>query len=757
MRSTKLTQATAAAIAALLLLTPTRSRAQSEDGDTGFQLRADPITLMPFWSDVDTRSSKFEEYRDMSSGMTIPELNLFGHSADGNRTFAFFGEKLLRDDARYTMRYGDSGNYGILIDHNVIPHRFGNEATLLWTQTSPGVFEISDSVQKQLQADIAAQFALRPAGVNFAFLDKLLAPHLAAANSVDIGLERRRTHARLDIAKMGEWSSALELKREERDGSRPYGSGFGFSNATELPEPIDYDTTSADLSFSWRGDRAGFQAGYRYSHFENNVPTLVYDNPFRMTDATDASAYSAPGSGSIGGAATAANALAPSNSANTVYANARGKFGDSGFANATLQYTAMKQDEELLPYSTNSAMNPASGAPFDVTDAANLPVASADAKVKTLTLAGSVGVGLGDDGTLVARYRHYGYNNETASIVLPGYARFDAAWEEIGRKTVPYEFSRNVFEGEFGWDLSSETHLGAVYRRDMWDRTYREIEDSHEDSMTLRVNHRGNDWGTVRGNFSFGRRNTGEYLTEAQELSFVHPEGVNNQLGLRKFDEAERKFRAGSASLQLMPGDRFELMLGFSARKEDYDRSELGLLYDKYNQLDAELSYIPNDKVTFFVFASRNDRESFQRARQSGGTLSTREIDNWELTLEEVTSSIGGGLTATLSKRLTAQLRGNWTDAEGDSNFFSPPGGTPDGAASFDEYDDNELWNLSCSFDYSLAESVHLAMGYLREKYIADRFARDGLKPYSPGSLFLVPNDADYAANLFWVGMNFKL
>ena len=73
---------------------------------------------------------------------------------------------------------------------------------------------------------------------------------------------------------------------------------FGFGNVVELPEPIDYSTDGATLSGELNGKKGGLTFGYRYSAFKNDVGEMIFDNPFRITDSTDPSAYTAPGTGS---------------------------------------------------------------------------------------------------------------------------------------------------------------------------------------------------------------------------------------------------------------------------------------------------------------------------------------------------------------------------------------------------------------------------------------------------------------------------
>ena len=271
---------------------------------SGFRLWIDPFVLGLRETDVDTDSAKFEEYRDLGSGADLPVLRIFGESADGARTLAIRGDNIGRDDARYGLDYGVAGRYEIALDYNKIPHRFGNDGRLIWNRTGPGRFEITDAVQAQLQGALEQQFATNPSAIAFPFLDDLMAPVISSSDHVDVSLQRDRTAARLELGAWGAVAWNLEYNHENRSGSRPYGASFGFNNVTELPEPIDYDTTDAAVGGEWNTSRGGLTFGYRHSTFENNISTLVWDNPFRITDATDRSAYSAPNSGSINGSST---------------------------------------------------------------------------------------------------------------------------------------------------------------------------------------------------------------------------------------------------------------------------------------------------------------------------------------------------------------------------------------------------------------------------------------------------------------------
>src|SRR3954464_1664146 len=254
-----------------------------------FSFSVDPLVIGAINADVNTNSAKWEEYRDMSSGFVIPELHLIGVGS-GDRELDFYSERLGREDARYTLFYGVPGRYELTVDYNKIPHHFGNDGHMLWTRTGPGRLEIADPIQAALQGAIAAQYATNPAGINYAFLNRLLSPYLATAQAVSLGLERNRLLAQLDLGRMGPLSWGLEYDHEKRTGNRAYGASFGFSNATEVPEPIDYPTPGGQVAGEWNTAAGGLSFGYRYSKFENNISTLIYDNPFRATGATDPNA-----------------------------------------------------------------------------------------------------------------------------------------------------------------------------------------------------------------------------------------------------------------------------------------------------------------------------------------------------------------------------------------------------------------------------------------------------------------------------------
>ncbi len=727
-----------------------------ESSAKGFTFHVDPLVIGAIDTDVDTQSSKFQEYRDLSSGFTL-DFHLLGASADNERLFDFDAANAGRQDARYTLNYGKVGRYNILFDYNKIPHRFGNAGRTLYTQTAPGRLEIANPIQGALQGAIATQAGISPAGITNPFLRNLLAPYLATAQPIDLALQRDRTLARIDLGRMGKLGWELEYTHEARSGNRPYGGSFGFNNVTEVPEPTEYDTNGAEIAGEWNTPTSGLRFGYRYSQFKNNVSTLYWDNPFRLTGATDPNAYQAPGAASINGSAVGFADLAADNDSNLVFLGGRTRLG-SWWASGTASYNRMQQDDDLLPYTLNPSVVglELNGTKFDATNPANLPTRTADREAIATNLQASAGTRFGDSWGLAFRYRFYDYDNKSDRIEFPGYARYHAVWEPIPRITVPFAYSRQNLGADLTYDLGLRSHLVFGYELESWDRDFREIKTSDEDIYRVAFDTSPSDRFTLRARYEYGDRSIGAYDTAAQEDSFVEPEGINNLPGLRKYDEAARTYDSFNVEAQAFASDAWSFTFGATSRNEDYDESQFGLVYDDILQYNAEVAFTPGENLSFFLFAHRADRETQQKSRQSGAALSTNPLDDWTGTFNEVTDTWGLGLNGKLATRWGYDLSANWTKSDGEADLFSPPGGTPNLAVGFDNYEDIELFSLLGRVDYRITKSAAAGLFYRWEDYTLDSFIVQGLQNYLPGALLLNPNFGDYRGKVLGLDLSLR-
>ena len=74
----------------------------------------------------------------------------------------------------------------------------------------------------------------------------------------------------------------IQVKNTNRDGHIPFGATFGFSNAVEIPMPLDHRTTDLKTSIEWSNNKGMANFGWDGSSFDNNIESVVWDNPLRF-------------------------------------------------------------------------------------------------------------------------------------------------------------------------------------------------------------------------------------------------------------------------------------------------------------------------------------------------------------------------------------------------------------------------------------------------------------------------------------------
>lgn len=698
---------------------------------------------------LDRDSSKFNEYREVPDGGFIPMLRIFGDEA---LQYDLVAENVRQDDARYRLRVG-TPLFRVNIDYNQIPHRFGNDARTLYEPLENGMLRIDDAIQRHCQTEVEQQWAKSKPGINFAFLRDVMQPHLSTANVIDVGLTRKRGLVELRMPAGSPYDVRVTYFQENRNGSRPYSTSFGFSDSVESPEPIDYETRELATTAEFPFRRGLLRGSVQYNEFSNALPSVMFDNPWRITDATDASAYAAPGSGSIGGAAVGRISLPPGN--RSVTGSIGGLYRlpmDSRFT-ADLSVSRWRQNETFIPYTTNTAIT----SPFNAFDPASLPATSLDGEMNIVSSLFTFQTQPTRRLSLMARYKTYDLSNDTPRIELPGYTRFDAVWEEIPRISVPYAFSTNRGDVTVGYDIGAFTLEGG-YRYERWDRKFRETRETTEGIWRGAVDWKLRSWALVRTSYEIGSRNLDHYDPQAAHASFQHPEDPNNIPTLRRYDQAAKDINRVSALLQLTPRGDMMVSLNYLSSEDDFTESEHGLLNASSRSLTAEADWTPSERWNVYGFYTRESLSSLQRDRQSGATVSTDPRNDWTAELTNDVESYGlGGTLAVVPDKFTLRLLGRYQDANGNNAMDSPPGGTPDLAFGIAEFDDFRLWSASAEVDYQLNRSWSIAVGAWREDYRFRDAANTGLSNYMPGTLFLAPNAGDYRGNALYIRTSYRM
>lgn len=693
---------------------------------------------------IDSDSSRFTEYRDVPKEPVLPSFRILG---TGNFSYMLTGANVSRADQRYTLTLTHP-RLSVTADYNQIPHRFGVGHTLE-QPTSRGTLEISDALQRAFQSTIESQFAANRAGVNFAFLKALVTPSLAVTAPIEVGLLRKR--GLIDFRFLPERTDLdthLTYFVESRSGNRGAGTSFGFGNGVETPEPINYMTRDVGASGELQLGPALVRGAVHVNDFRDTLVSYTFDNPFRVTSATDAGAHAAPGTGSIAGAAFGRISLPPSNQAINGALGLLYKLPANSRLTLDLGLGHWRQNERLIPFTTNTAIT----TPINASDINALPLSRFDGKINTNSEVLTFSSRPIPHFSVNARYRRYEMDNRSERVTLPGYVRFDAVWVARPRITVPYGLRTNRAEVYGSYDFKFLS-LEAGFRNDQVHRTFRETDRTNENVWHIAADFRPLSWALVRTTYEAGDRDfSGSYDTErSEDASFVNPPTATNLPDLRRFDQAAKDINRLVTMLQLTPFGNTSVSLSYLHNLDKYKKSQYGLLRWKNDSFSAEADYTPSDRWSAYGFYTWENMAGLQRGRQ-GGSSSTNPLNDWTANNSDKATTFGlGGTVGVVPEKVDLHLLGRYQRVNGLANLFSPPGGTPDFAVPIPNVDDTKLWTTSAELIYRLTKSVDVAAGGWIERYTISDAQSTGLVSFVPGSFFLAANDGDYRGNVAYL------
>ncbi len=681
-------------------------------------------------------SAKAEEYRDLSAGVTSDVRVRYADPEKGDYA-SFAAENVARKDQQAELSGGRYGDYRVEMSYSQIPHRYSYGASTIYADEGSGSLSVADGSQAHLGA-----------AANSADLVQRL-NQVVAADEEDRDLKTLRKTGKLKVeySKWNPFRFELNLASESRDGYRPTVGSFGFGNTLDLFAPMNYNTTQLRFTGDYTTKSLYLAGSYYLSAFQNEVDSLRYDNPFRLSDSTAQGAISHPrflnGSFLNDGAARGVQALAP----------------DSLFHGGSLtavvrqlpwrsQVTLlgslgwMLQDNPYLPYTSNAAvLGTGAAGDFLAADAASLPTGGTDTSVSTALYS----IGLTShplpwlDAT--AKYRYYDYDNTTDRVTFPGYVIADAAWTSGPVTTNPASYTKQNAALGLSARVSSDTRLGLSYAYANTHRDNREVARQADNVLGASVDYRTGELLNLRASYEKSYREAGDY-------QFGRPYGdeeMPSQLPLlRKYDEASRDMDSVRIVATVTPNDDLDLTGGFLYSNSNYDESAFGLLDDRSYQISGDADYSPVKWLSLKASYSYENHQGSQAARQwvSGSLGDPYLVDtngystsNWTADTEDKIHTVGASATVTLiAKKLFFDLNYAYIMADGSLKFDSPLGADGEDAnafvpGSYGDVDSSRGHRVNPSFRYRVTKEGTISVGYLWEKYSFDDYQQVGFSP----------------------------
>jgi MtrB/PioB family decaheme-associated outer membrane protein len=513
--------------------------------------------------------ARFQRYRDLRNGGTLDAFR-FGNETD-LRQFNVQADHVGYRDQQYSASYNKYGKVKMSIDWNQTPLFFSQDTATLFTTTSPGVLRLDDAIQSGLQNRTTT-----------------LAGVVGQAQTFDLRARRDVLDFKLTYSALKNLDWNLSIKNTTKDGSQPWAGTFGFSDAVELAVPLDTRTTELGTAVEWTGSRGLARLGYDGSFFRNNVGTLTWDNPLRVTDSPTAGPFQGrmalwPNSNMNAGSATGLLNL-PSHSRATAYVS----LGN------------WSQNDPLIPFTVNSALSPI---PLDR--------ATADIQARVTAMAYAFTSRPADSVWFSARYRSYDFDNRTPVFNVANTVAYDtsvAAFAEGG--TSPYSFTRRTFDADASFTPLRHTAFRVGYTREQLDQTFRIFDTTTENTVRLSADATGMTWLTLRAVYEHAKR-VGSGFDE-QTL-----DDIGEQVSLRQFDVSDRDSDRFSGIVQVMPASALSFNGSVSAGREERPGTVFGLRSNNNHAYSVGVDFVPRAAVSVGLSYEYEKYTALQASRQA--------------------------------------------------------------------------------------------------------------------------------------------
>lgn len=545
--------------------------------------------------------ARYERYRDLRNG-------LFSRIALGQQT----DEKLVavnvfnigyRDQA-YNVDY-NAGRTRVSGFFDSVPLNYSYLTSTPWVESSPGVFSLDAGIRTLVQNRVpgVVGIASTPAQLGTASI------YRAVAQPFELRSRRDTLGASYAYDISPDLGLNIGFDSYKRTGYQPYGLSFSFNNANELAVPLDNRTNNMEANLEYGNTQGMIRVGWQASYFANDIHDIVWDNPLRATDFRpfDPSGYS-----NGNGPAQGRMAMAPDNSMNIVSATGLYKLPARTTITGTLWFTAMNQNDTLIPWTINPAIANAT-VYAQYPGLASLPRSTAEAKVHALNGAFNFVARPNNFFGLNMRYRVNNHNNLTPAFDASNYVRFDAApYASTHGVTQQFDIRQNTFDltGTFRFLPHTSLNLGYVF--DDYERTGRSFSDMRDYTFRAAIDTLGNQFVTVRASFDHTTRIGSGFSEASLEDGGLQP-------GLRFYDEADRDRDRGALLFVLTPNSFMDVTFQMTAGRDIYkgEGHEFGLLNNDNQSYNIGTSVSPTEAVSVGMTYGREKFASHQNARNA--------------------------------------------------------------------------------------------------------------------------------------------
>lgn len=689
------------------------------------------LDLGGIFGDINGDVARYERYRDARDGVYS---NVTYRRDTSKYFFDATANQIGRRDQKYTTDL-TNGKVRFSFLWDSLPTNYYYDAITPFTRGS-GTMTLPDDPQRDTQnrAALGIPCAYASTCGTIAQANTALATgsiyNRVAETGFDLQSKRDTAAFALGFAATRDLDVNVAFTTTAKSGEMPWAGAFAFNNANELPLTLDNRTNDFSTSVEWAKTKGMFKVGWDGSWFNNDLQTLVWDNPIRLTDYNSGNPlvpWDPLGYSNGNGPAQGRMALSPSNTMNVVSATGLYKLARATAINGAVHFTSQSQDEQIIPWTINNLINqtaPSLGFP----GLARLPRETADASVAGLNALLNFSTRPWRNFSLQAKYRYNKRDVETPEFDGTYNVRFDAVPEDVeGYVTHQYDTTRQNFDASATLSLVGYGALRFGYGHEKYERHGRGFADTSEDVLRLSYDVMSLAFVQIRAGLDYGqRRGDGFYLFGVD----YEQQEAGEQPGLRYYDEADRNRTRASLMVSVNPTDMIALYGQWSIGKDEYladdfipaGREYFGLMEQEVKAWNVGASINPNDTVSVGLNFGRDDFSSFQKSRNANPPPDASWTDpnrNWTLDNDEQVNNFNLFMQLSqLGDRADVLVAYDFSDSGNALVHGGPRVAALTAANTFIPLPDvtNKWHRFTADLKYYFTKAVGFGIGYYYEK-----------------------------------------
>lgn len=541
-------------------------------------------------TDVSGDEARFYRYRDLRTG---PVLQGFRFTSENDtRLWRLEADNVGYRDQRFSANVERFGKFKGWFEYNQIPYEQDYTTRTPFRVDSLTAVSVDDALQAAIGG---GQATLNPAVEGFAtFFDLRTKRDITTVG----GQYQASRHMDINFA----------LTSTGREGHQPWGASFGMASTFEIPAPIQQRNTELAANVEYANRTVMFRAGYDGSFFDSETEALTFDNPLRITNASNA---------------TSLGRLArwPSSTLHTVSATGSVALPGKSRAIAYVGQSAMASDVDLLPWT----INPAIAAPA-------LPRQSLDAEADITAVMLRFNSRPARWAWFNASFRSYDFNNKTAPFHYDQKVSYDTTLVNTpGESSHPYSFNRGLFELDGSFTPFRNGAFRVGYVREDVDRTNRIYRTTVEDTTRVAYDWTSNRYVTVLASYSHSKRRGRDFDQSVLDA-------VDEQPGMRHADISNRDRDQAQIVATVMPTTTLQFNVNGSVGKDDRPDGEFGLRSQDFSSVGVGVDFQPNDAVSLgasYLYETFASLETSRTASPAPDPTFTDPRRNWSDDIDE--------------------------------------------------------------------------------------------------------------------------